>query len=315
MINYFEYSSFYMGNNIARRHHFLSQCYLKNFTKDETKDSKLYGLNLHERRATPPTRPIKFATERDFNRIESETLPATELETRLSYFEDKVDAAINNIKVLGKFEDEDKAIVLNALTLFAVRNPHRRKTWDTIQTNLANHLLSYIDSMIMHAPEGSYINSRLVTKELKDTVGKCTVEVSVPRNDHIELELRSASALIPCMFERKWILARAPENSFFLTNDFPVSLAWKDENRRNIPVGFNCSETRICFPLTKKIALIGEFEGIEGTIDVTDKFVAALNSITLSSAKQWVYTSGLNFLFMKSYDTIGYGIDTFWSVL
>lgn len=66
-----------MADAGARAHHFISQCYLKGFTRNGSKKSKLFVIGLEQLRSFE-TRPENVAHRRDFNRIEG--LPPEELE-------------------------------------------------------------------------------------------------------------------------------------------------------------------------------------------------------------------------------------------
>jgi hypothetical protein len=61
-----------MSNNAggkARKHHHVAQCYLKGFTHDRRKDSRLYVVDARRRRVFYTT-PSNVAAGRDFNRID-----------------------------------------------------------------------------------------------------------------------------------------------------------------------------------------------------------------------------------------------------
>src|SRR5258708_662132 len=70
----------------ARGHHWVSQTYLARFTADGHKDSKLYIVDLDQRKVFSTT-PANVCKQRDFNRVESADLPPDALETGLSQFE------------------------------------------------------------------------------------------------------------------------------------------------------------------------------------------------------------------------------------
>jgi hypothetical protein len=78
----------------ARRHHFLSQCYLKGFTADGTKEGKLFVINTSDG-STFETKPINVAVERDFNAVEGR--PPGELEGKLAQLEGVLGAALDRI--------------------------------------------------------------------------------------------------------------------------------------------------------------------------------------------------------------------------
>jgi Protein of unknown function (DUF4238) len=66
----------------ARAHHFVPRCYLNNFAREE----QIVAIDvLAGKRFVTNTKNV--AQERDFNRIESDTLPPDALETAYGLFE------------------------------------------------------------------------------------------------------------------------------------------------------------------------------------------------------------------------------------
>ncbi|MFZ3064317.1 MAG: DUF4238 domain-containing protein [Nitrospirota bacterium] len=67
----------------ARHHHYLSQCYLKGFTKGDSKKSKLTVIDFREKKLFETT-PRNVGGIRDFNRIDIEAIDQNALEKSLS---------------------------------------------------------------------------------------------------------------------------------------------------------------------------------------------------------------------------------------
>ncbi len=56
-----------------RKHHFISQCYLKGFTRSGRKDGQLFAINISDG-SSFCTKPASVGAKRDFNRIEAFSL-------------------------------------------------------------------------------------------------------------------------------------------------------------------------------------------------------------------------------------------------
>ena len=63
---------------------------------------------------------------------------------------------------------------------------------------------------------------------------------------------------------------------------------------RNHP-GHGMKETRVWFPVSKDLGMIGEFEGREGRHKATKQVVAAMNSMTISFSQRQFYAPNLGF--------------------
>ena len=56
--------------------------------------------------------------------------------------------------------------------------------------------------------------------------------------------------------------------------------------------------TQVYFPVSKNLALVGEFDGHAGLIDATRELVAMLNSKLLMFAYKQIYTPKIGFFFI-----------------
>lgn len=103
----------------ARGHHYISQCYLKRFTRNRNKKSKLWVCNLVSGDSFS-TVPANVAKERDFNRVAGH--PPGALDNWLSIFEAQANKALDKIEQTRSLQDFDAWLqVLNLVALFAVR--------------------------------------------------------------------------------------------------------------------------------------------------------------------------------------------------
>jgi hypothetical protein len=105
----------------------------------------------------------------------------------------------------------------------------------------------------------------------------------------------------------------------FITSDNPVLLTWKRPEM--IPslycqsLGFGMKDTQVYFPISKRFAMIGEFDGHDGLIDATPNLVAMLNNKIVHFAYNQLYAPYLSFSYMSDNQEIVYGDQLFENAL
>ncbi|MCW8445678.1 DUF4238 domain-containing protein [Fluoribacter gormanii] len=293
----------------AKAHHYLSQCYLKGFSDLENKF--LIPIDLQSRRVLPASNSRNLAQETYFNRVDIDGLPPNYVEDFLAIeLEGKVATAIRNIENSFKFEGEDREVILNLMTLFAIRNPIRRKQ--------QNHMVNHMSKMVLSIAAqnvGGISNGVKITPDIKRLIDEGAYKIELTRNEHIRSEMMLFNELLPCFFDRKWILIQASDNTQFVTSDFPVILIWKEPHKHNLSPGFGLRGTQVHFPLSKKIALIGDFDGVEGSLIEPKEIVALINSNILAHAQRWVFTANQDFYFLNQSGECLFGIEKYWKFL
>lgn len=195
-----------------RKHHFISQCYLKGFTVDARKDSPLFAVNLADG-STFRTRPSNVAAERDFNRAED--LPPGAVENALARFETQVDVALTRIRQCRSIkESDDWMVVLNLAAPFAVRNPRWREIARDASERLSRAIMDLAlasperwesqvremkaDGMIKGEPKATYEQMKKFHEE-----GNYTVEVATGL--HILREFGVHEPILETMAARRWL--------------------------------------------------------------------------------------------------------------
>jgi hypothetical protein len=258
------------------------------------------------------TNPKNICSQRDFNRIYGENIFPDVLEKEWGIFEKQVKESIDNIEESCKFTGQNKEVILYFIALLAIRNPvmreyramHTQRSWEKTAELLANK--KYFDSIIQSMKQNEIpINNNISYEDIKKFREAKEWDISISTNYHIKSEFNEIKEILPYLFKRNWLLFIAlPEAGPFITSDMPVILTWKDpENiplmQRNNP-GFGCFGTRVFFPLSQNIFLCGDFEGIDTTVKVTDKYlVAKFNSGILAGAIDRLYAPSLNFNFLN----------------
>jgi hypothetical protein len=300
----------------ARQHHYLSQCYLKGFTKGRAKKSKLWVLGPRIRKAFQTT-PRNVGGVRDFNRINSPEVDQDALETELAKFESKAASALKQLLQTLSFSGETRDVLLNLMALLAVRSPERREHMRKFHADVVERLME----LTLHSKErweSQYKQAKADHPEMSDDVSyedmKAFFEskrykVEVSREHHIHMEMVQVDAILPCLYRRNWTLLKANASSGpFITTDKPVDLSWNDPDSvppiyRSSP-GFGLKSTQVYFPLSQDLAVIGEFDGTDRTMNATEAFVALLNSKMLYSFHNQIYTPTMGFKFVGKGNTI-----------
>ena len=133
-------------SQIARKHHFVPQCYLAGFTDDGSKTGNLCVFDFQVHRFFR-TKPKNVAFEMDFNRFETNNYPPDALESAFGQFEGKVASVIRDIS-RAETIPEDEAFML------------------ALDRNLCN-------SQLQSARAGGFVTSReILFEHVRDLIRK-----------------------------------------------------------------------------------------------------------------------------------------------
>lgn len=300
----------------ARHHHYLSQCYLKGFTKGRAKKSKLSVIDLKEHKSFE-TIPRNVGGMRDFNRIDVEGFDQNEIEKSIAEFEGSAATALKKVGETRKFAGENKDLILNLIAMIAVRSPERREHMRKFHAEVADRITGltletkerWEGQVAKLREENPSYKNGTTYEDAKRFFESKEYEITVAREYHIHMEMVQIDAILPCLFNRSWLLIQANESSGpFITTDNPVDLSWQEPD--NIPPfyrqspGFGLKGTEVYFPVSQDLALLGEFEGKEGTVEATEDLVAIFNSKMLFNAYKQVYAPKFGFKFYGKNDEI-----------
>lgn len=283
----------------ARRHHFVSQVYLKGFTVDGRKDTQLFVVSL-EQRKTFSTVPANVAQERDFNRVDG--LSPGELDNLLGRFEGTAGIAIERIAAAGSLDDQDAWLeVLNLAALFAVRHPARRETLRAAMERVAKlvgQMLVYdregYERQMAAAAKAGFVdpNSGVTFDQMREFVTRGEYEIKVPTERHLDIEFRVFEEVLKTMVARRWTLIKAsPSAGHFVTSDQPVFLVstGPEPAHQARHLGHGLKRTALFLPLTRHLFAIGTFEGQANVVETDAVGVAELNAQVLANAYREVY--------------------------
>jgi hypothetical protein len=300
----------------TRNHHYVPQGYLRGFAEFPPaypKKAKTFVSDLKQGKSFT-TLVRNVAALRDFNRIEADDHHPNALETAFSHLESSAAAAIRRIAKTATFDGEDKIIVLNLIGLLATRNPRLRNNMADFQERVYKAMAQIVvgsrerwESVARRAegarpPEERREINPDDYEKVKELIDSDEYNVVTHQNTHIRLELDTFETVLKTLLHRKWVLQVATPNAGdFVTCDHPVVL----RNTRDIggpygrAAGHGMRNTMLLFPLTRKTALIGAFEGEDGVIPAGAGLIARTNSMIIDNATAQVYAYDDTFRYMK----------------
>lgn len=286
----------------ARNHHFVPQGYLKGFTNNGSKNSKLVVFDLTSR-SSFETIPRNVAAKRDFNRISIPGVDPNLVESGMSDFEGKATKALQRVSETRKFIGEDRDYILNLIALLSIRHPSQRENWRGVQSRIVEMFMDITLSSKERweaSMKQSGIDTEITYKQALDFHRQKRYTIEVPTDKHIALEEHCIESILPLLYQRKWMLFNVVEPGiFFITTDHPVILSFMQpetmpERIRYSP-GFGLNGTTIQFPISKTSILLGEFEGTEGVASINRRATAILNSKAAYYAYRQVYAPSREF--------------------
>jgi uncharacterized protein DUF4238 len=297
---------------VARQHHYVPQCYLKGFARHREKP-KLFVVDGKERRSFR-TSPANVAVERDFHRIDVEGLAHDALENAFSGFESELSSALERIISARSINDaNDRALLFNLIGLIYIKNPGMRETVRDFHERTAKIMLDLMtatpqrwSSQIRKAKQSGVVgeDADMTYEEIRKFVQEGKFKIKLANARHLHLELSTFDAILPYIFQRKWLLLKAPRKSAgFVTSDHPTCLMWSDPKRRNTspPPGLGLRRTQLLFPISNELAAIGAFEADNNEMDASELLVAQFNGSVIVHSVRQVYARDDDFPYIMQH--------------
>lgn len=300
-----------MGNNISRKHHYISRHHLSGFVGNK---SKLTVIDLSNKK-TFFSSPEGVCAVRDFNKVTIDGLPQDHYENQMSQFESLVADAIKNIHDHNEFSGKDKDVLLNYVALISARNPrirniineHTSGTIKLLKEALTSNINIWNDHLRKMGERESTVEE---FKKIQNLAREHETQYKWDNNFFIPTELKAAKHYLGFLAKRNWCLIRpASYAGNLIINDHPVSLVWKKPRKKafepfNSFAGHFHKESVLYFPLSKKLGLVGEFEEQDYGSEHSIPLIAYLNSIVFYSAKSQIYSPNLEFYTLNKEENI-----------
>ena len=188
-----------------------------------------------------------------------------------------------------------------------MRNPRLRETIRSGHEQVARLIMDQVlsskemyESQVEKVREAGGLpeSNKTSYEEMKRFVEGGQYELTLDNTFEVGQEMRVFDKILPLIFERGWILLRAPKNSgSFITSDHPFCLFWTDPKQRGgfYPPGLGLRGTEIRFTISPRLALVGAFELKNGEVDVSEESVASVNGGVIALAEAQVYARDQNF--------------------
>jgi hypothetical protein len=281
----------------ARRHHYLPQAYLAQFTDRGTKEGQFHVLEI-ESGHTFRTSPKNVAVELDFNRVDVEGRPLDFVENALAPMEQAAVEAIAHTVAAGEFpSDEDYSAILHLISLIAVRNPLIRKSFNRAREHLIRiigDLLTSDEKIWKHhvhkaKEDGIDIPDSVSFEDMKRFIENGDYEIDFHQQSNLRVELKTFQKVLPILHERTWSLIIAPSDGpEFICSDHPAALDFK--SKRQGPIGLGLRETELFVPLTRHAGFYGTFEDpLKPVVHAKPGNVATMNGRVAFNAERHVY--------------------------
>jgi hypothetical protein len=241
------------------------------------------------------------------------------VEKALSCFEGEVATALRKLEDTPSFDGQNRHSILDLMALLAARSPERREQYGRqleaeikmimgLSLATKDRWESQTEQM---KRDGIDLDETITYDDIKEfhESKKYTIEVS--REHHISTEFVAIEAIRRCLYARNWLLIKSThESGPFITSDNPVVLTWNEPDKipllyRSSP-GYGCRGTQVYFPISRRVAILGEFDGREGLIEGNRQLVAALNTKTLLFRNRQIYSPGIGFFLIGK---AGYIVD------
>lgn len=277
-----------MGNNEARAHHYVPQCWLAGFTDTGENDGMLYVTDL-KRKDQWRCKPSGAGHRRDFYRVEDETVKdPLVIEKIFSGIESKIAPVFRTLTLerRGPKDEFELSILIEYMSIQWIRIPRFREfVGQMALSHFADEVLSSSEAWseaLQRAgiPEGAPGSDYVGAKEAWDSG-----EIFFSR-DLIFYLKRGAEAMpdIDASLKRRkwhWIVSEPGE---FIGSDSPITM----DGPKGQTVGFSNADV-LFYPVNRYLMLYGTQEAIEAP-HVCTKLVARHNTFAMLTAHEQVYS-------------------------
>lgn len=293
-----------MAESNAKKHHYISACYLKYFANPQKRTGRIYALDKDNKKQYPTT-PNDAGCKRDFNYVHADGIHPNSLEDCLgesleAYFPNVVDYIVNKC-VVPKPKSDYYNILISLISLFTVRNPATRKKTEDFENRVRDVVLDMLvskkeiwDSNLKNMKRDGYEAPNIKFKDVQNFVRNKKYEISYPKGYHIGREMDMQNTIFPYLYDRKWELLIS-DNKYFISSNKPVILAPTTSKSTCLPLGFGLKETAVIFPLTNKMCLVGTFENKFRSRNISDLEVQEINGFVAKSDNRFIYSTEESF--------------------
>lgn len=242
-----------------RKHHYISQFYLKGFLNEK---DRLINVYDKKKKKSFRSRVNNIAHKRDFNTVSSENNKYF-VEEDLSKIESSVAPVFEKMIIREEFPlEKDFNFLFNFIAILYAWNPKQREL---------------------------YLGFEKEEIDLGNKTREENLENRVRKDSIIKDEFNSLNDVLPCICKRFWYLYKSDkETGEFITSDNPVSLIAPESLQY---AGIESRKTDLIFPISQYLCMVGTYEKYTDLIimHASKEFVKTINRITYDLSYRQVY--------------------------
>jgi len=271
------------------------------FTTTMDRKGKLFAYDLRSNKYFWAA-PKDVAFIEDYYKLDDRDEGQYIVEIEMAKLESKFAAIHRRILETGQIpkEPEEKGLLLYFISLLSVRNPMVRSSFEESMKDLVR-LTTYQAAAHEKVPKPSdYMDEDTLAKmgltkesDVRDLFEKGLIKVEIKNFYQVETMIKGAKTVYDLLQRRSWYLLLAPrsESDSFITSDNPVVLMSTAKASSPFPPGFAMTDTRVLLPLSRRMLLIGHFDGIrEEVFEASPKEIYFYNLFQVSYAFRQVYS-------------------------
>ena len=300
---------------IKRKHHFVPVFYLAGFTPSGSRDDLLSVLDIQTGECRD-SKPSGIGFEKDLYRVDHPEGASDVVEDTIAEFIEGPMAQVLSCLDATTYPllSDDWLTILRFIAVLVVRVPRMRNS-DTLD---AQRVTQFVNEMMFGTAE---LSERTITwmqsegvplpeyadpENVRQAILTDLALTPFDRNWRMETMLEIADTLVPILSERKWVLLVAENDAGdFICSDSPVAMTWANHKMHNQPMGFEMSDVVVTTPLSRRFALIGQYDGAQGIARIGKELVAFINRQTAAFAQRHLYASSSDFPVMLRSGRVG----------
>ena len=130
--------------------------------------------------------------------------------------------------------------------------------------------------------------------------GEYSLSVDLGQNFFVTLMIQSLQPMLYHLSRRRWYLTVvAPDAPDLICSDNPVSILATPMSPLPDQLGFAMPGTLLLFPLNRRMALVGSFEGFMLPNPAPEKTVALINGATGRNTERFLFSSTADFIWVN----------------
>lgn len=287
-----------------RNHHYIPQCYLRNFAIKRKKEYYTWVSELKtERRYNTNVRNV--GSRRDFNKFTIGNSTGNNVENMYSEFEGRLGPTLQRVNSSQTdLDNKDWANILTFLSILAVRHPERRANFlekIIAQFREAARDADSPDGMRLLLEERGYkTNDNVSLETMKLLQSNDELEWKSEPDALVQFELLAFGDVFRSLKNRAWRVAESSGKDQFITADDPFCLCpLNRETAKRDVSNIDNRKTDVFVSLGPTKLLMGTYDHSNAANKQDEMQVARFNRIILKNQKK-VFSKSESFVFQEN---------------